>query len=82
MSERWQNLPFLGKTATRYRYRTGVVPVPNRGGTGTHGQRQSGTSTNQSGTGTHSKKRVGTGTDQNGTSTDTSGSSDFVPLHC
>ena len=58
------------------------VPVPNRGDTGTHGQRQSGTSTNQSGTGTHSKKRVGTGTDQSGTGTDTSSSPDFVPLHC
>ena len=33
------------------------IPVPNRGGTGTHRQRQSGTGTNQSGVGTfHHKK--------------------------
>ena len=42
------------------------VPVPNRGGTGTHGKRQS----------------VGTDTDQSGTGTDASNSLDFVPLHC
>ena len=56
MSERWQNLPFLGSTRDS-------VPVPNMGGTGTHSQRQSGISTNQSGTGTHYLKRVGIGTD-------------------
>ena len=56
MSERWQNLPFLGRTRDS-------VPVPNRGGTGTHRQRQSVTGTNQSGIGTINQKRAGTGTD-------------------
>ena len=40
-----------------------LVPVPNRGGTDTHSQKQSGTGTNQSGTSTHSQKRVGISTD-------------------
>ena len=35
--EKWQNLPFLGKNRA-------LVPVP-KVGTGTHGQRQSGTGT-------------------------------------
>ena len=37
MGEKWQNLPFLGKTRV-------FVPVP-KVGTGTHGQRPSSTST-------------------------------------
>ena len=48
--------------STIYRQNRNSVPVPNRGGAGTHCQRQSGTGTNQSGTGTHSQKRVGTDT--------------------
>ena len=55
MGEKWKNLLFLGRTRT-------LVPVP-KVGTGTHGQRQSGTKTDQSGTSTHSQKRVGTGID-------------------
>ena len=35
MGEKWQNFPFLGKTRL-------LVPVP-KVGTGTYGQRQSGT---------------------------------------
>ena len=54
-------------------------PVP-KVGTGTHGQRQSGTDTDQSGTGTHSQKRVGTGTNQSGIDTDASSSPDFCTL--
>ena len=65
VGEKWQNLPFLGRTRT-------LVPVP-KVGTGTHGQRQSGTDT-------HSQKRVGTGTDQSGTGTDASSSPDFCTL--
>ena len=65
MGEKWQNLPFIGRTRT-------LVPVL-KVGTGTHGQRQSGT-------GTHSQKRVGTGTDQSGTGTDASNNSDFCTL--
>ena len=42
---KWQNLPFLGNPAKWYQY-------PNRGGTGTHMQRQNGIGTNKSGTGT------------------------------
>ena len=64
-----------------------LVPIPNRGGTSTHGQRQSGTDTNQSGTdtnqsgtSTHSQKRVGTGTNQSGTGTDASSSPAFCSL--
>ena len=63
VGEKWQNLPFIGRTRT-------LVLVP-KVGTSTHGQRQSGTCTNQSGTGTHSQKRVGTGTDQSGIGIDT-----------
>ena len=72
MGEKWQNLPFLGRT----RNSVSVLKV----GTGTHGQRQSGTGTNQSGTGTHSQKRVSSGTDQSGTGTDASSSPDFRTL--
>ena len=72
VGEKWQNLPFLGRTRT-------LVPVP-KVGTGTHGQRQSGINTNQSGTGTHSQKRVGTGTNQSGIGTDASHSPDFCTL--
>ena len=68
MSERWKNLPFLGSTRD-------LVPVPNKGGTGTHGQRQSGTST-------HSQKGVGTGTNQSGIDTDATSNPIFIPLHC
>ena len=39
MSEKWQNLPFLGSTHV-------LVPVP-KVGTGTHDQKQSGTGTNK-----------------------------------
>ena len=42
MSERWQNLPFLGRIRNS-------VSVAKKGGTGTD---QSGTNTDQSGTGT------------------------------
>ena len=38
VSEGRKNLPFLGRIAIRYRYQTGVVPVPMI-------QKQSGTST-------------------------------------
>ena len=62
MGEKWQNLPFMGRART-------LVLVP-KVGTGTHGQRKSGTCTNQSGTGTHSQKKVGIGTNQSGTGTD------------
>ena len=62
MGEKWQNLPFLGRTRT-------LVPVP-KVGTSNHGPRQSGT-------GTHSQKRVDTGTDQSGTGTNASSSPDF-----
>ena len=55
MGEKWQNLPFLGRTRT-------LVLVP-KVGTSTHGERQNGACTNQSGTGTHPQKRVGTCTD-------------------
>ena len=76
MGEKWKNLPFLGRTHT-------LVPVL-KVGTGTHGQRQSGTGTgtDQSGTGTHSQKRVGTGTgtDQSGTGTDASRNPHFCTL--
>ena len=72
MSEKWQNLPFLGKTCE-------LVPIP-KVGTGTHGQRQSGTGTDQSDTDTLSQKRVGTGTDQSSTGTDASSSPDFYTL--
>ena len=75
MSERWKNLPFLGSTHD-------LVSVPNKCGTGTHGQRQSGTSTSQSGTSTHSQKGVGIGTNQSGIDTDASSNLIFVPLHC
>ena len=44
MGEKWPNLPFLGKTPV-------LVLVP-KVGTGTYGQRPSGTGTDQSGTGT------------------------------
>ena len=50
MSERWQNLPFLGSTRVS-------VLVVNRGGIGTHGKRQSDTGTNQSGISTHSLEK-------------------------
>ena len=73
MSERWQNLPFLGSTRDS-------IPIPNRGGTDTHSQRQSGIGTNQSRTGTHYKKVVGIGTDQSGTGTDAFGSPDLCTL--
>ena len=53
LSERWQNLPFLGRVATWYRFQTRVVPVPL-------GQRQNGTGTNQSGTSTTHQNRVST----------------------
>ena len=45
MGEKWQNLPFLGRTRNS-------VLVP-KVGIGTHGQRQSGTGTDQSGTSTN-----------------------------
>ena len=50
-----------------------LVPLPNRGGIGTHMQRQNGTGT------TH-QNRVGTGTDPSGTDTTTSCSLDFCIL--
>ena len=65
MGEKWQNLSFMGRTRT-------LVPVP-KVGTGTNGQRQSGTST-------YSQKRVGTGTDQSGIGTDASSNPDFCTL--
>ena len=35
VSERRENLSFLGRVTTWYWYQTGVIPVPNRGDTGT-----------------------------------------------
>ena len=55
LESRWQNLPFLGRIASWYRYQTGVVPVPlmqNQNGTDTTHQNMIGTGTNPSGTGT------------------------------
>ena len=54
-----------------------LVPVPNRGGTGTTLQRQKGTGTNQSGTGTTHQNSFGTGTDPSGTGTTASCNPDF-----
>ena len=56
------------------------VPIPNRGDTGTHRQRQSGTGTNQSCTGTFHQKGVGTGTDPSGTGPNASSSPDICVL--
>ena len=48
MGEKWQNMPFLGKTCvlvpvpkvgTGNRYQKKVVPVPKDSGTGTHSQK-------------------------------------------
>ena len=69
MGERWKNLSFLGRTRA-------LVPVL-KVGTGTHGQRQSGTGTKSCGTGTHSHNMVGTDTDQSRIGTDASNSPDF-----
>ena len=74
-----QNLSFLGRIVTRYRYQTGVVPVPNRGGTGTtweepkwyryHDKVVSVPTTHQN--------RIGTDTDPSGAGTTASCSPDF-----
>ena len=47
LGEKWQNLPFLGRTRNSVSVPKKGVPVPIR-------QRQSGISTDQSGTDTHS----------------------------
>ena len=65
MGEKWQNLPFLGKTCV-------LVPVL-KVSTSTNGQKQSGT-------GTHLQKGVGTGTNQSGTGIDASNSPNFCIL--
>ena len=57
-----------------------LVLVPNRGGTGTHMQRQNGIGTNQSGTATTHQNWIGIGTNPSGTGTNASNSPDICVL--
>ena len=71
MNEKGQNLPFLGRITTRYRYQTGVAPVPLD-------RTKMVPVPRQSGTGTTHQNRVGTGTDPSCTGTIASYSPDFL----
>ena len=68
MSEKWKNLPFLGRTHTLVPVpivQRGLVPVPKVGVPVPIHQRG-----------------IGTGTEPGGTSTGASSNPIFIPLHC